>query len=84
MVGPSQLIIMHSAERLVVTLGPHADVAWHAQSQTIGEGDKLLLQAIARSHRIGQTKEVRVIHFEAVVDADKPGTSQQEQQDGQV
>ncbi|CAK0787464.1 hypothetical protein CVIRNUC_010684 [Coccomyxa viridis] len=41
-------------------------------------------QAIARSHRIGQTKEVRVIHFEAVVDADKPGTSQQEQQDGQV
>ncbi len=50
----------------------------------MGEGDKLLLQAIARSHRIGQTKEVRVIHFEAVVDADKPGTSQQEQQDGQV
>ena len=49
-----------------------------------GEGDKILLQAIARSHRIGQTKEVRVIHFEAVVDADKPETSQQEQQDGQV
>lgn len=26
-------------------------------------------QAIARAHRIGQTKEVRVIHFEAVADA---------------
>ena len=26
-------------------------------------------QAIARSHRIGQTKEVRVIHLEAVADA---------------
>lgn len=27
-------------------------------------------QAIARAHRIGQTKEVRVIHFEAVCDID--------------
>ena len=27
-------------------------------------------QAIARSHRIGQTREVRVFHFEAVADAD--------------
>ena len=27
------------------------------------------MQAIARSHRIGQTKEVRVIHLEAVADA---------------
>jgi len=26
-------------------------------------------QAIARSHRIGQTKEVRVFHLEAVADA---------------
>ena len=44
----------------------------------------LLLQAIARSHRIGQTKEVRVIHFEAVADADEPSVSQQEQNGGQV
>ena len=29
-------------------------------------------QAIARSHRIGQTKEVRVVHLEAVADAEQP------------
>lgn len=28
-------------------------------------------QAIARSHRIGQKKEVRVIHLEAVADAEQ-------------
>ena len=28
----------------------------------------LVLQAIARSHRIGQKREVRVIHLEAVAD----------------
>ncbi len=44
----------------------------------------LLLQAIARSHRIGQTKEVRVIHFEAVADADEPSASQQEQEGDKV
>ena len=44
----------------------------------------MLLQAIARSHRIGQTKEVRVIHFEAVADADERSASQQEQNGGQV
>ena len=44
----------------------------------------MLLQAIARSHRIGQTKEVRVIHFEAVADTDEPSASQQEQNGGQV
>ena len=27
------------------------------------------MQAIARSHRIGQKREVRVIHLEAVADA---------------
>ena len=32
-------------------------------------------QAIARSHRIGQTKEVRVVHFEAVADADVPASA---------
>ena len=36
------------------------------------QGSLLHAQAIARSHRIGQTKEVRVIHFEAVADADVP------------
>ena len=32
-------------------------------------------QAIARSHRIGQTKEVRIFHLEAVADA-PPSASQ--------
>lgn len=31
-------------------------------------------QAIARSHRIGQTREVRVIHLEAVADAVEPAS----------
>jgi len=44
-----------------------------------------MAQAIARSHRIGQTKEVRVIHFEAVADAVEPSMSQHGQQEnGQV
>ena len=42
------------------------------------------LQAIARSHRIGQTKEVRVIHFEAVADADESTKLQQEQTNSKV
>ncbi len=40
-----------------------------------------MAQAIARSHRIGQTKEVRVIHFEAVADAVEPSVSQHAQQE---
>lgn len=31
-------------------------------------------QAIARSHRIGQTRQVRVVHLEAVADAVEPAT----------
>ena len=49
-----------------------------------GSLTETVLQAIARSHRIGQTKEVRVIHFEAVADTDEPSVSQQEQKSGQV
>ena len=37
--------------------------------------ERLRLQAIARSHRIGQTKEVRVIHLEAVADAEEGAAS---------
>ena len=33
-------------------------------------------QAIARSHRIGQTREVRVFHFEAVADAESSVTAE--------
>ncbi|BDA42833.1 ATP-dependent helicase BRM [Coccomyxa sp. Obi] len=39
-------------------------------------------QAIARSHRIGQTKEVRVIHLEAVADPELP--TQHPSENGQV
>lgn len=38
-------------------------------------------QAIARAHRIGQTKEVRVIHFEAVADAPEDSIYAAEQVD---
>ena len=41
-----------------------------------------LPQAIARSHRIGQTKEVRVIHLEAIsdpVDENRVGVGGREQ-----
>jgi hypothetical protein len=40
----------------------------------------MMPQAIARSHRIGQTKEVRVIHLEAVADADAPAAASTQQQ----
>lgn len=44
----------------------------------------LLAQAIARSHRIGQTKEVRVLHLEAVADPEVPSQSGHPSENGQV
>ena len=39
-------------------------------------------QAIARSHRIGQKREVRVFHFEAVADAHDPAAGADPEADG--
>ena len=44
----------------------------------------LYAQAIARSHRIGQTKEVRVLHLEDVADPELPSQSGHSSENGQV
>jgi len=72
---------VHDLQRLSSLMKGNQDFLWCLACFVSMLSVLCMAQAIARSHRIGQTKEVRVIHFEAVADAVEPSVSQHAQQE---